>query len=346
MSDFHVHPQAAVGEEGGVARFQCQIHGLPKPLITWEKNRVPIDTDNERYTLLPKGVLQITGLRAEDSGVFHCVASNIASIRISHGARLTVTGFSAKYLQNARLCDAWHEGAEESEARSLVHFPLGHCLLSSRATPSLVALQGLQQRDGCPEHPGPWYLFAHKTWLLGWYLFPTYHVLGCGWGEEAGESPAEVRKRGVFLPGSGSGAYKEPAILVGPENLTLTVHQTAVLECVATGNPRPIVSWSRLGEPHHQSPRPSQPVPPPGRAGLRLLTQLQGHLESCLFSVGVRSIPVAWEEGKFPSPGRTREGHLPTPFSLLLQGWLSSLGYLAQSRQSSAHPSLVDPSTL
>nr|XP_055175551.1 immunoglobulin superfamily DCC subclass member 3 isoform X2 [Nyctereutes procyonoides] len=137
MSDFHVHPQATVGEEGGVARFQCQIHGLPKPLITWEKNRVPINTDDERYTLLPKGVLQITGLRAEDSGVFHCVASNIASVRVSHGARLTVSG-------------------------------------------------------------------------------------------------------------SGSGAYKEPTILVGPENLTLTVHQTAVLECVATGNPRPIVSWSRL----------------------------------------------------------------------------------------------------
>ncbi|KAF6130472.1 immunoglobulin superfamily DCC subclass member 3 [Phyllostomus discolor] len=137
MSDFHVHPQAVSGEEGGVARFQCQIHGLPKPLIMWEKNRVPIDTDNERYTLLPKGVLQITGLRAEDSGVFHCVASNIASVRVSHGARLTVSG-------------------------------------------------------------------------------------------------------------SGSGAYKEPMILVGPENLTLTVHQTAVLECVATGNPRPIVSWSRL----------------------------------------------------------------------------------------------------
>lgn len=37
-------------------------------------------------------------------------------------------------------------------------------------------------------------------------------------------------------------------IVVGPENLTLTVHQTAILECVATGYPRPIVSWSRLGE--------------------------------------------------------------------------------------------------
>lgn len=52
----------------------------------------------------------------------------------------------------------------------------------------------------------------------------------------------------LLLPGSQSSVYKEPMILVGPENLTLTVHQTAILECIATGYPRPIVSWSRLGE--------------------------------------------------------------------------------------------------
>ncbi|XP_053127653.1 immunoglobulin superfamily DCC subclass member 3 isoform X2 [Hemicordylus capensis] len=137
MSDFHIHPQSTVVEEGGVARFQCQIHGLPEPVILWQKNRVPINTDNDRYTLLPKGVLQITGLRAEDAGIFHCVATNIASVKNSREARLTVSG-------------------------------------------------------------------------------------------------------------SHSAVYKDPMILVGPENLTLTVHQTAVLECIATGNPRPIVSWSRL----------------------------------------------------------------------------------------------------
>lgn len=53
----------------------------------------------------------------------------------------------------------------------------------------------------------------------------------------------------TVLAGSHSTVYKDPMILVGPENLTLTVHQTAVLECIATGNPRPIVSWSRLGKP-------------------------------------------------------------------------------------------------
>ena len=45
-----------------------------------------------RYTLLPNGVLQITGVRRTDSGLFRCVASNIANTRFSHEAQLSVTG--------------------------------------------------------------------------------------------------------------------------------------------------------------------------------------------------------------------------------------------------------------
>uniref|UniRef100_A0A8C9V4L5 Immunoglobulin superfamily DCC subclass member 3 n=1 Tax=Scleropages formosus TaxID=113540 RepID=A0A8C9V4L5_SCLFO len=137
MAEFHIQPQPVHAEEAGVARFQCQIHGLPEPVISWEKDGLHVDTQDERYTLLPTGVLQITGLRAEDAGMFRCVAHNSAGVKHSAGARLSVSG-------------------------------------------------------------------------------------------------------------SRSSVYKEPMILVGPENLTLTVHQTAILECVATGYPRPIVSWSRL----------------------------------------------------------------------------------------------------
>ncbi|XP_013881640.1 immunoglobulin superfamily DCC subclass member 3 [Austrofundulus limnaeus] len=137
MADFHVQPESVHAEESGVARFQCQIHGLPEPVISWEKDSRPVDTADERYTLLPTGVLQITGVREEDSGKFCCVAHNSAGVKHSTEALLTVSG-------------------------------------------------------------------------------------------------------------SQSSVYKEPVILVGPENLTLTVHQTAILECVATGYPQPIVSWSRL----------------------------------------------------------------------------------------------------
>ncbi|XP_041822839.1 immunoglobulin superfamily DCC subclass member 3 [Melanotaenia boesemani] len=137
LPKFHTHPTSMYVDEGGVARFQCQISGIPEASITWEKNRVPLNTTDSRYTLLPMGILQVTGARRADAGVFRCVAANIANIRYSHEATLNVTG-------------------------------------------------------GAPR------------------------------------------------------TYKEPVILSGPQNLTITVHQTAILECIATGNPRPIVSWSRL----------------------------------------------------------------------------------------------------
>ncbi|XP_017309572.1 immunoglobulin superfamily DCC subclass member 3 [Ictalurus punctatus] len=137
LPKFHTHPESMKVDEGGVARFQCQVNSIPEASITWEKDRMAISTSNERYTLLPMGILQITGVKKSDAGVFRCVATNIANIRYSHEALLNVTG-------------------------------------------------------GAPR------------------------------------------------------IYKEPVILSGPQNLTITVHQTAILECIATGNPRPIVSWSRL----------------------------------------------------------------------------------------------------
>lgn len=45
-----------------------------------------------RYTLLPTGVLQITGVRLEDGGRFCCVAHNSAGVKHSAEAVLTVSG--------------------------------------------------------------------------------------------------------------------------------------------------------------------------------------------------------------------------------------------------------------
>ncbi|XP_054877952.1 immunoglobulin superfamily DCC subclass member 3 [Poeciliopsis prolifica] len=137
LPKFHTHPVSMSVNEGGVARFQCQIHGIPEATITWEKDKGPLNTSDSRYILLPMGILQVTGVRRADSGIFRCLATNIANTRYSHEATLNVMG-------------------------------------------------------GAPR------------------------------------------------------IYKEPVILSGPQNLTITVHQTAILECIATGNPQPIVSWSRL----------------------------------------------------------------------------------------------------
>ncbi|KAI7798764.1 putative immunoglobulin superfamily DCC subclass member 3-like, partial [Triplophysa rosa] len=135
LPKFHTHPESMSVDERGVARFQCQVNSIPEASITWEKDRVALGTSDDRYTLLPMGILQITGVKKSDAGFYRCVATNIANTRYSHEAYLKVTGGTS---------------------------------------------------------------------------------------------------------------YREPVILSGPQNLTITIHQTAILECIATGNPRPIVSWSRL----------------------------------------------------------------------------------------------------
>ncbi|XP_061570641.1 immunoglobulin superfamily DCC subclass member 3-like [Cololabis saira] len=137
LPKFQFHPESLTVGEGGVARLSCQVKGVPEADITWQRDRQPLGREDPRYTLLPNGVLQITSVRRSDSGLFRCVAANIANTRYSHEAQLSITG-------------------------------------------------------------------------------------------------------------AGSRTYKEPVILSGPQNLTINVHQTAILECIATGNPRPIVSWSRL----------------------------------------------------------------------------------------------------
>ncbi|CAB1454535.1 unnamed protein product [Pleuronectes platessa] len=45
--------------------------------------------------------------------------------------------------------------------------------------------------------------------------------------------------------GAGPKPRQRPQIIAGPQNVTISLHKTVVLECVATGNPWPIISWSR-----------------------------------------------------------------------------------------------------
>ncbi|RXN37903.1 immunoglobulin superfamily DCC subclass member 3-like protein [Labeo rohita] len=92
LPKFHTHPESMSVDEGGVARFHCAVSGVPEANITWERNRTALNADDNRYTLLPNGILHITGVRQADSGIYRCVAKNIANTRYSHEAQLSVTG--------------------------------------------------------------------------------------------------------------------------------------------------------------------------------------------------------------------------------------------------------------
>lgn len=48
LPKFHTHPVSMSVDEGGVARFQCQINGIPEATISWERNRVSLNTTDSR----------------------------------------------------------------------------------------------------------------------------------------------------------------------------------------------------------------------------------------------------------------------------------------------------------
>ncbi|KAM5295293.1 LOW QUALITY PROTEIN: immunoglobulin superfamily DCC subclass member 3-like [Glossophaga mutica] len=85
---------------------------------------------------------------------------------------------------------------------------------------------------------------------------------------------------------------QEPKILSGPQNLMLTVHQTAVLECIATGHQRPPVSCSRLDD-RSASKRPQSLLKPLGSSAI----------STCVAQGTAEPNPVWLKNGKVLSPG-------------------------------------------
>ena len=98
-------PVETVGEFGREITIPCNVHGVPKPNVTWFRNGKPLsETPNLRFTVGSSGNgspvktlkdketskdqgqkskissndLKINFLRLEDSGMFQCSASNPA----------------------------------------------------------------------------------------------------------------------------------------------------------------------------------------------------------------------------------------------------------------------------
>ncbi|TMS13589.1 Immunoglobulin superfamily DCC subclass member 4 [Larimichthys crocea] len=49
LSKFHQEPSPQTVPAGGAARFDCQIEGVPTPVITWEKDKVAIIENTRQY---------------------------------------------------------------------------------------------------------------------------------------------------------------------------------------------------------------------------------------------------------------------------------------------------------
>ncbi|XP_034045703.1 protogenin A [Thalassophryne amazonica] len=213
--------------------LDCQAHGEAPIDVIWIKNGVKV-VEKERLYHLTNGSLYISEVESRrgdksDEGFYQCLAQNKYGAILSQKACLTIASISSFAIQPT----------------------------------SLVVTEGSVARFSCKvsAHPLP-----IITWEFNRVTLPLaterITVLPSGALQIHGVQLADAgnyrcvatniasRRRSTeatltVIPAPSPQLPQRPRIIAGPQNMSVSLHQAAILECMATGNPRPLISWSR-----------------------------------------------------------------------------------------------------
>ncbi|KAM7396862.1 hypothetical protein PAMP_019870 [Pampus punctatissimus] len=212
--------------------LDCQAHGQPPVTIKWLKNGVRL-AESEHIQFLPNGSLYIpkTKHTKEDSdeGFYQCLSQNKYGAILSQRSRLTIASISEFVVHPVPMVVtegsvARFSCAVASSPTATITWELNQSTLSLQTDRITVLPNGVLQ--------------IHNVQLED---AGQYRCVATNIGSHLKSREAEL----TVNQGVGSKPRQRPRIIAGPQNITLSLHQTVVLECVATGNPWPIISWSR-----------------------------------------------------------------------------------------------------
>ncbi|KAM8887343.1 hemicentin-1 [Spinachia spinachia] len=201
---------------GGVAMLSCQVEGSMRHNLTWHRAGRPIQARAGRVRLLSDASLQISGVHTQDSGEYHCVASN------AHGdSRITI----------------W---LLVPEAPSVVVRPQGRAFSRGDEIRLVCSASG---------SPPPRLLWSHGN------LFLTNHprlsqdqngvlTIKAALPEDAGDYTCMATNEAGSASQTMSLTFAEtPRITVAQQVVLVSVGGDVTLECQATGIPAPLVHW-------------------------------------------------------------------------------------------------------
>ncbi|XP_037307695.2 protogenin B [Pungitius pungitius] len=214
------------------AVLDCQAHGLPPVTIKWLKNGAKL-AQSEHIQFLPNGSLYIPKIKHSegdsDEGFYQCLSQNKYGAILSQRSRLTIASISEFVLHPVPM-----EVAEGSLARF-------SCAVTS-SPPATITWELNQstlplQTDRITVLPnGVLQIYNVQVEDAG-----KYRCVATNIGSRLKSREAEL----TVNQDVGPKPRQRPRIIAGPQNVTVSLHETVVMECVATGNPWPIISWSR-----------------------------------------------------------------------------------------------------
>ncbi|KFQ26609.1 Protogenin, partial [Merops nubicus] len=214
--------------------LDCQARGEAPVTITWLKNGGKV-SENERIYTLSNGSLYISeveGRKGElsDEGFYQCLALNKYGAILSQKSHLTLATISAFEVQPLST-EVQEGGVARFACKVTANPPATVTWEVNRTTLPLV----MDRITALPTGVLQIYDVGQKD--AGNYRCVATTIANRRKSTEAVLS---------VIPASDLKPFHKPSIIAGPQNITASLHQTVILECVATGNPKPIISWSRL----------------------------------------------------------------------------------------------------
>ncbi|XP_040017641.2 protogenin B [Gasterosteus aculeatus] len=214
------------------AVLDCQAHGLPPVTIKWLKNGAKL-AQSEHIQFLPNGSLYIPKIKHteedSDEGFYQCLSQNKYGAILSQRSRVTIASISEFVL---------HPVPMEATEGSLARFS---CAVTS-SPPATITWELNQitlplQTDRITVLPnGVLQIYNVQLEDAGQYRCVATNI-----GSRLKSREAELTVNQDIAPKP----RQRPRIIAGPQNVTVSLRETVVMECAATGNPWPIISWSR-----------------------------------------------------------------------------------------------------
>ncbi|NXK97014.1 HMCN1 protein, partial [Formicarius rufipectus] len=202
----------------------CEVRSLPPPIITWAKEMQLISPFSPRHTFLPSGSMKISETQVSDSGMYICVATNIAG-NVTQSVKLSVH-VPARIQRGPRVVTAL--------SGQRVELP---CSAHGVPTPALTWLRGHSTVAGGPFGRGPDGALTISS------VQPAHAgAYECVATNAAGRDAVEVTLHVLVSPSIED--------LDPPYNSPFqerVANQRVALPCPARGVPKPAVKWLHNG---------------------------------------------------------------------------------------------------
>ncbi|KAL9967871.1 hypothetical protein ACROYT_G026170 [Oculina patagonica] len=212
-----VSPVTLTVNEGGSASFQCSASGNPEPAVVWSK----LDNQSEiTQSALSRGKLQLTKVTGNDSGVYQCSATNIL------GNSREVVRLAVNVHPHVSL----HPGPSYVTEGSNVTLPICHVTGYPAPVVTWRKSSGQLPQGRAQYNKSVLQISDVRKVDSDTYFCSAVNLLG------------NVERKTQLV------VISLPVFTVKPPGkVAVDFGDTLTLNCSATGDPQPVISWKRQG---------------------------------------------------------------------------------------------------